>query len=58
MGIKEEAVRSPRVWLDTLIEVVVRRHLGQMTIVFLPDMFFMFSMFGLNVAYPGNDGDS
>jgi hypothetical protein len=29
-----------------------------MTIIFFLDVLFMFSVFGLNVAYPGSDGDS
>jgi hypothetical protein len=58
VGIEEEAVGSPRVWLDTPIEVIIRWYLGQMAIVFFPDMFFMFSVFSLNVAYPSNDGNS
>jgi hypothetical protein len=58
MGIEEEAVRPPRVRLDTLVEVIVRRYLGQMATVFLLDVFLMFSVFSLNVSYPSNDGDS
>jgi hypothetical protein len=58
MGIEEEAVRSPRIWLDTLVEVIVPRYLRQMATVLLLDVFLMFSMFSLNVSHPDSDGDS
>jgi hypothetical protein len=57
MGIEEKAVGSPRIWLDTLVEVIVRRYLGQMAAVLLLEMFLMFSVFGLNVTYPCKDGE-
>jgi hypothetical protein len=58
MRVEEEAVGSPRVWLDALIQIVIRRHLGQMAVVFFLEVFYMFCMFGLNVTHPGKDSDS
>jgi hypothetical protein len=57
MGIEEKAVGSPRKWLDTLVEVIIRRWLGQMTVILLLEMFLMFSVFGFDVAYPCKDGE-
>jgi hypothetical protein len=58
MGIEEKAVRSPRERLGTPIQMFVLRYLGQVATMFFPEVLFMFSVFSLNIAYPGNDGDS
>ena len=57
MGIEEKTVRPPRVRLDAPVQIVIPRHLGQMTTMFLLKVLLMFRMFCLNVAYPGNDSD-
>jgi len=56
MGIEEKTVGSPRVWLNTPVEVIIRRYLGQMTAILLLEVFLMFSVFGFNIAHPGEDG--
>ena len=58
MGIEEEAVGAPRVWLDPPIHEFVRGYLGQMATMFFLEVLLMFSVFGLNITYPGNDGGS
>jgi hypothetical protein len=58
MGVEEETVRAPRVWLDPPIQKIVPRCLGQMAVIFFLEVLLMFSMFGLNISYPGNDGNS
>jgi len=58
MGIEEETVRAPREWLGPPIQMVVRRYLGQMATMFFLEVLLMFSMFGLNITYPCNDGGS
>ena len=57
MGIVEKAVGSPRVWLNTPVEVIIPRYLGQMAAILLLEMFLMFFVFGLNIAYPCKDGE-
>ena len=58
MGVEEETVRTPREWLDPLIQIIVRRYLGQMATMFFLEVLLMFSVFGLNIPYPSNDGGS
>ncbi len=58
MRIEEETVRAPREWLGPPIQMIVRRYLGQMATILFLEVLFMFSMFGLNITYPGNDSDS
>jgi len=58
MGVEEETVRAPREWLGPPIQKIVRRYLGQMTTMFFLEVLLMFSVFGLNIPYPGNDGGS
>jgi len=57
MGIEEKTIGSPRVLLDTFVEVIIRGYLRQMTTVLLLEMFFMFSMFGFDIAHPCCDGE-
>ena len=57
MRIEEEAVGSPRVWLNTLVEVIIPRYLGQMTTILLLEMFLMFSVFGFNIPHPCKNGE-
>jgi hypothetical protein len=58
MGVEEETVRTPREWLGTPIQKIIRRYLGQMATMFFLEVLLMFSVFGLNIPYPSNDSDS
>jgi len=58
MRIEEETVRAPREWLGPPIQMIVRRYLWQMATILFLEVLFMFSMFGLNITYPGNDSGS
>jgi len=57
MGVEEKTVGSPRVWLNTLVEIIIPGYLGQMTTILLLEMFLMFGVFCFNIAYPCEDGE-
>jgi hypothetical protein len=58
MRVEEETVGSPRECLQALIHILVRWDLGQMAVIFFLEVLLMFSVLGLNITYPGNDGES
>ena len=58
MRIEEKTVRSPRERLGAPIHMLVRWCLGQVATIFFLEVLLMFCVFCLDIAYPGNDGDS